>query len=98
MAGPVTGDAQRELESCRVAIQEIDARIVELLAERTALARRTAGLKRTLGLPILDPQREAEVIRGAAARARGAGLDAETVREIFWHVVGLGRRAQEARA
>jgi chorismate mutase len=67
-----------------------------MLAERVALGRRTAALKREAGLPILDPQREAEVIRRAVAAAREQGLDPEPVREIFWHVVALARRAQEA--
>ena len=52
-------------------------------------------LKRAAGLPILDPQREAEVIRRAvSARARTRSPD-EPVRQIFWHIVGLSRRAQE---
>ena len=88
-------DALTELATCRAAIEELDQRIVALLAERIALGQKTAGLKRTAGLPILDPQREAEVIRRAVAAARVKGLPIESIRQIFWHVVGLSRRAQE---
>ena len=59
------------------------------------LGRKTATIKRAAGLPILDPQREAEVIRRAVTTAREHDLPVEAVREMFWHVVGLSRRAQE---
>jgi len=87
--------ARSELAGCRSAIEELDLRIISLLAERVALGQRTAGLKRTAGLPILDPQREAEVIRRAVVAARANGLPTESVRQIFWHIVGLSRRVQE---
>jgi chorismate mutase len=45
-------------------------------------------------LPTLDPAREAEVIRRAAALAREVGLNDEKVRDIFWHVIGLSRSVQ----
>jgi chorismate mutase len=94
-SGGPAHDPLAALADCRDAIAEIDRRIVGLLAERVALGRRTAALKRAAGLPILDPQREAEVIRSATAAAREHGVGTETVREIFWHIVGMSRRAQE---
>ncbi|MDB4883809.1 MAG: putative chorismate mutase [Gemmatimonadetes bacterium] len=87
--------ARTELADCRTAIEELDLRIIALLAERVALGQKTAGLKRTAGLPILDPQREAQVIRRAVAAARAKELPTESVRQIFWHIVGLSRRVQE---
>lgn len=89
------GDPLAELAQCRSEIEDIDRRIVGLVAERVAIGRRTAMLKRAAGLPILDPQREAEVIRRAVTTARQHDLPLEAVREMFWHVVGLSRRAQE---
>ena len=88
-------DPLTELATCRAQIEEIDRKLVALLAERVALGRRTATIKRAAGLPILDPQREAEVIRRAVTTAREHDLPVEAVREVFWHVVGLSRRAQE---
>ena len=88
-------DPLAELADCRTHIQEIDLKLVALLAERMALGQRTAGLKRAAGLPILDPRREAEVIRRAVVAAREKELPTEPVRQIFWHIVGLSRRAQE---
>ena len=40
-------------------------------------------------------QREAEVIRRAGERAREHGLVIEGVRQIFWQIIALSRRAQE---
>ena len=89
------GDPRAELARWRGRIEEIDQRIIGLLAERVNVGRKTAELKRAAGLPILDPQREAEVIRRAVESARGHELPVEAVREIFWQVVGLSRRVQE---
>jgi Chorismate mutase len=89
-------DALPELASCRARIGEVDSDIVALLAERVALAKRTSALKRAASLPLLDPRREAEVIRRAGELAREHGLDAEPVRQIFWQIIGLSRRAQES--
>jgi chorismate mutase len=91
-------DPLGDLAACRAEIEAIDLKLVALLAERMALGQRTAGLKRAAGLPILDPRREAEVIRRAVVAAREKGLPTEALRQIFWHIVGLSRRAQEENA
>jgi chorismate mutase len=88
-------DPKAELTRWRSRIEEIDQKLIALLAERVTIGRKTAVLKRAANLPILDPQREAEVIRRAVEAAREHDLPAEAVREIFWQVVGLSRRAQE---
>ena len=89
--------ALTELARCREEIERIDTTIISLLAERLALGKRTGELKRTAGLPILDPTREAAVIRRVTASARDAGLPPEPIREVFWQIVGMSRREQEAR-
>lgn len=89
-------DPLAELSTCRAEIEALDGRIVALLAERVTLGKRTAALKRAASLPLLDPRREAEVIRRAGELAREQDLDSEAVRQIFWHIIGLSRRAQEA--
>jgi chorismate mutase len=86
--------ALRELERCRGEIERIDREIVGLIAERVAVARGVGRAKSEAGLPTLDPAREAAVVRRAGALAREAGLDDEDVRYIFWHLIGLSRRAQ----
>jgi chorismate mutase len=87
--------ADSELLQSRAEIERVDRAIVDLLATRVEIGRRIGVLKRAAGLPVLDPGREAEVIRAVAEMARASGLPAEPVREIFWRVVALSRQAQE---
>ena len=90
--------ALTELAQCRDEIERIDNEIVGLLARRLTLGKRTGDLKRAAGLPILDPTREAAVIRRVTGVARDAGLPTEPLREIFWQIVGMSRRMQEESA
>ncbi len=88
------GSAPEELLRVRGEIERIDRALIGLVAERVRLAREVGSAKRAAGLPTLDPAREAAVVRRAGAIAREAGLDDEDVRYIFWHLIGLSRRAQ----
>ena len=87
-------DTPEELRSLRVEIERIDRELVGLIAERVRLAREVGPLKQALGMPILDPPREAAIVRRAGELAREAGLADEDVRYLFWHLIGLSRRAQ----
>ena len=91
---PLPPDAEAELLQVRGEIERIDRALVDLVARRVELARRVGTAKRVLGLPTLDPVREAAVVRRAGALAREAGLADDDVRYIFWHLIGLSRRAQ----
>ena len=87
-----------ELTQCRDEIAAIDRELVSLLRKRVDLGLRTGVVKREMGLPILDPGREAAVIRSAVEAARQVNLPDEPVREIFWRILGLSRTAQENEA
>ena len=94
-ARPITpADPASALDALRVRIEEIDRTLIALIAERVERAREVGEAKRARGLPILDPAREAVVVRRAGALAREAGLADEDVRYLFWHLIGLSRRAQ----
>ena len=95
MSGQSGSGALAALAACRDAIARLDHEIITLLGRRLLLGKRTGVLKKTAGLPILDPTREAAVIRRATESARDAGLPTEAVREIFWQIGGMSRRAQE---
>lgn len=83
-----------DLAQLRGEIERVDRALINLIAERVRLARAIGAAKRAAGLPTLDPAREATIIRRSGTLAREAGLAEEDVREIFWHLVGLSRRAQ----
>lgn len=86
--------AEAHLRELRDRIEQIDHTLIGLIAERVGLAREVGAAKRELGLPTLDPAREAQVVRRAGELARDAGVGDEDVRYIFWHLIGLSRRAQ----
>jgi chorismate mutase len=89
---------QELLARCRIEIGEIDRQIISLLRQRLDLALKTGKLKREIGIPILDPEREAAVIRTAVEAARVERLPEELVREIFWRILGMSRGAQQEAA
>ncbi|HEX2094576.1 MAG TPA: chorismate mutase [Longimicrobiaceae bacterium] len=86
--------AEHNLKRLREEIERVDRAIVELVAERVRLGREIGAAKRAAGLPTLDPAREAAVVRRAGALAREAGLVDEEMRTLFWHLIGISRRAQ----
>jgi chorismate mutase len=84
----------QELAALREEIEDIDRTLIALIARRVRAAREVGRTKRDSRLPILDPAREAAVVRRAVELARTYQLDEEDIREIYWHIIGLSRRAQ----
>ena len=82
------------LPDLRDQIRGIDDELLTLVRKRLEVARRVADAKRDAGLPVLDPAREAAVVRYAGEFAREHGLVEEDVRALFWALVGLTRRAE----
>jgi chorismate mutase len=74
--------AQELLRSERRSIDNIDAALVHLLAERFSHTQRVGLLKAEHGLPPADPSREQEQITHLRALADEAGLD-PTFAEAF---------------
>ncbi len=85
------------LEQLRREIVTLDGELVALLARRLALVEEVGRVKRRLGLPTLDPPREAEVVRRAAELAREHGVDPELARDVLWRIMASARDAQDTR-
>ena len=83
------------LAALRDELGSLDAELVELLARRVDVARRIGAEKRAAGLATLDTRREAQVVAAVARHARRVGVPEESVRDIFWPVVAMCRRAQQ---
>ncbi len=82
------------VEDLRKRIDGVDARIVQLLHERAALALDVGRLKRAAGVPVRVPAREAEVIARARQLAHGA-LPPDAVERVFEAIVSGTRTAEE---
>jgi len=83
------------LEELRKRILAADEALVELVGERKALVVEIGRIKAELDLPVLDPAREAAVIRRAAALAREKNVDEELIRDVIWRIMASAREEQE---
>ena len=72
-----------KLEEIREEIEDIDARILELIARRVSLAQKVLVAKQELGMHIDDPKQNERVLGRATELAIESGLDIEPVRNIF---------------
>ena len=84
------------IEELRTRIDVIDEQLVRLLNVRVACAVEVGRLKHEAGLPIYQPEREAQVL-GRVRQSAGAlsgPLTAEAVVRIFERVIDEARRAE----
>lgn len=65
----------QEMLDIRASIDNIDAALVHLLAERFKLTRRVGEIKAVGGLPPADPERDRQQIERLTSLAIRAGLD-----------------------
>ncbi len=89
-----TEDLERRLAELRAVMSDVTDRLIRLVGERRDLAIEIGNVKRALGLPVLDPAREAHVVRQAAARARELDVDPEMTRDVIWRIIAAAREAQ----
>lgn len=89
---------RERLDQLRQRIEALDADLVRLILERRELVVAIGRVKAELGLPVLDPTREAAVVRRAAALARESGGDEELVRDVIWRIMASARDLQEGRS
>ena len=86
---------EARLHEIRERILEVDEALIRLVGERRALVLEVGEVKEALGRPVLDPAREAQVVRRAAELSRELGVDEELTRDVIWRIVASAREAQE---
>ncbi|MBI3050368.1 MAG: chorismate mutase [Acidobacteria bacterium] len=86
------------IEELRSRIDVIDEQLVRLLNVRVACAVEVGRLKHEAGLPIYQPEREAQVLAGVkkSATELAGPLTAEAVVRIFERIIDEARRAERA--
>jgi chorismate mutase len=89
-------DVAAELGRLRHSIDNMDAALVHLLAERFAVTQQVGVLKAAHGLPPADPAREAEQIARLRALAVDARLDPEFAEKFLGFIVAEVVRHHEA--
>ncbi|UPK75531.1 chorismate mutase [Nocardioidaceae bacterium SCSIO 66511] len=89
-------DALAQLEEIRSSIDNIDAALVHLLAERFKCTKRVGRLKADHDLPPADPQREARQIERLRSLAHEADLDPAFAEKFLNFIIGEVIRHHEA--
>ena len=85
-----------ELARLRGSIDNIDAALIHILAERFKATQRVGVLKAELGLPASDPGREAQQVARLRALARDADLDPVFAEKFLEFIVAEVIRHHEA--
>ncbi len=82
-----------KLEDCRKKIDAIDVHIVELLNKRAEIVKEVGRLKMKAGLPIVDLERENQILRRVCHES-GGGLDDDSVVKIYRQIIKESRQIQ----
>ena len=86
---------QSDLETYRASVDNLDAALVYLLAERFRVTHAIGRLKQREALPAEDRAREQDQIERLKALALAAGLDPAVVETVFPVITAEVRRRHE---
>jgi chorismate mutase len=96
MAQVQPATVQQELAELRASIDNFDAALVHLLAERFKCTQRVGALKARHGMPSADPEREAQQIARLRALSHEARLDPDFAEKFLNFVITEVIRHHEA--
>jgi len=82
------------LDRLRNEVDNLDFRLLEILAKRVAVVRELAAYKCALGIPLCDPKREHEMAELHARWAERLDLPQQLVDELFSLVLQSSRDLQ----
>lgn len=88
--------ALEELEDLRASIDNLDAALVHLLAERFKCTQRVGRLKAAHAMPAMDPEREKRQVARLRALAGDAQLDPEFAEAVINFIIAEVIRHHEA--
>jgi chorismate mutase/prephenate dehydratase len=81
------------ISALRLAIDEIDEKIMDLINRRLLLARQIGNIKKKGGIQIADRQREKEILDRLLEKNKGPVSD-RGLRNIFSAIITEGRNVQ----
>lgn len=75
--------ASTDLPSLRARIDQLDAALIAIVAERLAVCREVAEVKEGSDTPVIQPQRVRDVVTSRRQQAIEAGVDADFAEQLF---------------
>lgn len=75
--------APPSLADLRARIDQLDAALIAIVAERLAVCRDVAAVKQTSDTPVIQPARVRDVVRSRRQQAIEAGVDADFAEQLF---------------
>lgn len=82
-----------QLDDLRKRIDLLDESLVRMLNARAACALEIGRIKRAMGVPIYQPDREAEVLRNVQAVNHGP-LDQPAIKRLFERIIDEARHLE----
>ncbi len=83
------------LDELRRHLDELDRRLLQIIADRQATSREIARVKRTTGYPTRDYARERDVILGARSNAEAIGVSPEVAETVIRLLIRSSLTTQE---
>jgi chorismate mutase len=83
----VDGSPPIDLTAIRAGIDDVDRRLVALLAERQRLVQQVVDYKRARHMAVVDRRREDEMIAAIAVTAEERGLDPRVAQQVLRTVI-----------
>ena len=80
-------ETPRELQTLRDSIDNLDAALVHILAERFKCTQRVGEMKASLQLPSADPARERQQVERLRSLAREADLDPDFAEKFLAFII-----------
>ena len=84
---------QGDIPTLRLAIDEIDAKILDLINQRLLLAQQIGAAKKQGGIQVTDRQREKNILDRLRRKNNGP-LDGDSLQGIFEAIIAAGRSVQ----
>ena len=92
----MTHYSPEDLARCRVTIDELDLRLLDLLNERTVVVEEIGRIKQSLQMAVYEPKREDQVYANILNHNSGP-LTPDAVKRIFERIIDEMRTVQRSK-
>ncbi len=82
------------IEKLRKEIDSIDNNIIQLLSKRKGIVKKIADIKRQENKPVIDKEREHEIIHRLKKLSKEKGLDEDFIGSVYEIIINNSRNEQ----